>query len=257
MSTTMPTVVQQNIPHDVELEVIVVDNNSSDNTKELVLDFASKTCSPIIRYVYEEKVGLSHARNTGISISNGQVVAFLDDDVLVSSDWIKNILNTYVTHPDTYSVGGKTIPYCDPPIPIWFKGKMLRFVGGHNLGEHEILITGRSSLQGANMSFRRDVFNRIGLFRNHLGRRGKMVFSHEDFEYFQRIYKHNLTVYYNPRAIVKHYMPKERLAFKQLLKTRFYGGMSEAKVDFLFFRNMFVTLKTLKKILFTFVIIHY
>ena len=78
-------------------EVIVVDNNSADATRQVVEPFIA---SGIVRYAFEPSQGLSHARNHGLSIARADLIAFTDDDVRVTSTWIRSIVDTFAEHPD-------------------------------------------------------------------------------------------------------------------------------------------------------------
>jgi glycosyltransferase involved in cell wall biosynthesis len=95
----------QEITHGFSWEVILVDNNSSDQTKEYTKNYA-KNCNFLLRYDFELKQGLSHARNHGIKTSNGDILIFIDDDIRVSIQWLQSIYNTFKAH-QCDAVGGR------------------------------------------------------------------------------------------------------------------------------------------------------
>lgn len=100
-------------------EVIIVNNNSTDKTLEVVDRFAKKY--PNIRTVQELNQGLSHARNRGWREARGKYVAYIDDDAKASPDWCKRILNTFSTvTPTPAAVGGQIFPYYETLPPAWF-----------------------------------------------------------------------------------------------------------------------------------------
>jgi glycosyltransferase involved in cell wall biosynthesis len=97
------------VPDDSSWEVILVDNNSDDDTR-LVFEEFEKHYESKIRYIFEEKRGISHARNRGIKAARGEIIAFTDDDVIVDNYWIQNIEKAFKEHNDVACVGGKILP---------------------------------------------------------------------------------------------------------------------------------------------------
>src|SRR5208283_4457645 len=88
--SALESIVAQTLPESVEWEVLVVDNNSCDQTREVVEDFCRRYPRRF-RYVFEPNQGLSHARNSGIREALGEVLAFMDDDVTVEPGWLDNL----------------------------------------------------------------------------------------------------------------------------------------------------------------------
>jgi len=108
------------IPDYLSCEVIVVDNNSDDDTR-LVVEEIEKHFELKIRYVFENKKGLSHARNRGVKEAGGEIIAFTDDDVIVDKHWIKSIDKAFKEYDDVACVGGKILPIWEIPKPKWLK----------------------------------------------------------------------------------------------------------------------------------------
>ena len=101
----------------VRYEVIVVDNNSTDGTRRVVEEFASRW--PAVRYFLEPRRGVSHARNTGIAAARAPIVAFLDDDVEADPAWVDTIKRTFDDHPGIDCIGGKIEARWATPPPAW------------------------------------------------------------------------------------------------------------------------------------------
>jgi glycosyltransferase involved in cell wall biosynthesis len=146
-------------------EVIVVDNNSTDETRRVVEAFV--TPHGRLRYVFEPRQGLSHARNTGIVEARADIVAFTDDDVRVSPAWVAVISAAFARHPQVDCLGGRILPIWPGPTPKWLTP--LRWVGPLALQDYgeepfEVAAHRPLSLAGANLAFRKSLFNRIGLF---------------------------------------------------------------------------------------------
>ncbi len=102
----------------VSYEVIVVDNNSTDNTRATIESFIARGHDNL-RYVFEPKQGIAHGRNAGIAAAQGDIIAFTDDDVVVTDNWIATIKQTFAENPKVDYIGGKILPRWVEPPPQW------------------------------------------------------------------------------------------------------------------------------------------
>ncbi len=145
-------------------EVIVVDNNSTDDTHHHIESFATKALN--LRHVFEPKQGLSHARNAGILAAGAPLVAFTDDDVRVSRDWVSTIARLFAEHPEAGCVGGKVLPTLSGPWPGWLTREHWSPLALLDYGDTAFHVdaTRRLCLIGANSAYRREVFDQIGMF---------------------------------------------------------------------------------------------
>ena len=114
LSKSIESVLNQSLDRD-SYEIMVVDNASSDNTEEVVSSFSEQG----VRYVFEERLGLSYARNTGIESASGRYVAFLDDDAVADASWLESIVNFFRDFPEAGAVGGKVFPIYEKEKPKW------------------------------------------------------------------------------------------------------------------------------------------
>ena len=203
-------------------ELLVVDNNSSDGTKECVADFASQS-KLNVRYVFEEHQGLAWARNRGISEANGDVIVFTDDDVVLDRSWLAEISSAFQRF-DCAAAGGRILPLWEGPEPDWYDarpGSVLRPVVAHfDLGDCAGIAT--DFPYGANMAFRKAVFAQIGLFRTDLGRIGNGRILGEESELMERLVAAGGSIIYVPSAIVHHRVPKAR-ATKAYCRSWYFG----------------------------------
>ena len=119
-------------PKDAAWELVVVDNNSSDNTREVVDLFIEKSGIPC-GYVFENKQGLSYARNNGVAEAKGEILSFTDDDVIVDKNWLQNIEHEF-KEKDVACIGGKILPIWEKPQPEWLKGELMQFLALQDLG---------------------------------------------------------------------------------------------------------------------------
>lgn len=204
LSKTLESLMQQTLGRAL-YEVIVVDNNSQDLTKQVVSRY------PQVRYIHEEKLGLSYARNTGIQAARGDIIAFIDDDAEASAGWLESLLEIYESAPEAWAVGGKVLPIWDATKPEWLTERYYRSLSLVEWGESARPLHWPERIIGTNCSFRRRVFTEIGLFDTNLGRLGNLLLGEEDREIQQRIHGLGHLVYYTPKAIVHHHVPASRM----------------------------------------------
>lgn len=221
--------VQQDYPSD-DYEIIVIDNNSKDNTRDVILQAAEEYKEYTIRYVLEEKQGLSVARNRAIREANGQYILFLDDDAVACRDWISQIINVFEMDISIGCVGGKIDPIWEVPEPMWIpKDNRSLFT----ILDYANDITEMKSPYipfGANVAFRLSVFNHLAPFREDLGRVGNNLLSSEESELIARI-RTEYKIYYTPYGAVQHKVAKERTTKKWFLRRIYWQGVSDAIRD--------------------------
>lgn len=166
-------------------EVLIVDNNSNDATREVVA--AAQREWPRLRYAFEAAQGLSHARNRGIAETSGAVILFTDDDVLPEPDWLETTLAGMEKY-QADACGGYIAPIWEAPPPDWLTERFYGFLAVRTDRSDDYPITQPSqSPYGANMAMKRTVFDRVGLFDTERGRKGKVLASGEDGDMFERI----------------------------------------------------------------------
>jgi glucosyl-dolichyl phosphate glucuronosyltransferase len=186
----------------INWELIVVDNNSNDNTKEIINQYINRL--PNLTYKFEPQQGLSYARNLGIHSAQGEIIAFTDDDVLPNTDWLAQIQYNM----DTYNCdacGGYIEPKWEAPAPPWLTEIFYGFLAlKTNLNGPRQLSIDDELPFGANMIFRKSIFSRFGLFDTQKGRKGNILAGGEDIEIFERIINANCSVYYFPNIKVVH-----------------------------------------------------
>jgi glucosyl-dolichyl phosphate glucuronosyltransferase len=213
----LESVAAQVMPPDTGWEVIVVDNNSADQTREVVESFCRNDSSGRFRYLFEPRQGLSNARNGGIREARGEIIAFMDDDVSVDPMWLKN-LTASLCLGNWAGAGGRILPPPDFTPPSWLTlgGKM--DVGGplafFDLGD----VAGelKKPPYGANMAFRKSMFEKYGGFRADLGHCGDSLVGNEDTEFGDRLMTAGERLCYEPSSVVYHPVPEERLSKKYL-----------------------------------------
>ena len=198
---------------------------------EALLEFY-KSCTPNdVKIVVSEGYGLSYARNAGIRSAKGEIIAFIDDDAVADERWLENLIKNY-NDPQVVGVGGLIIPIWQSNRPVWFPEELDWVVGCSYKGMPECKSYVRNPI-GCNMSFRKDVFEKVGYFKTDIGRLGKKPIAGEEAELSVRI-MHKIPgakIVYDPCAVVYHNVPKERTRLKYVMKRSFYEGFSKALIS--------------------------
>jgi glycosyltransferase involved in cell wall biosynthesis len=196
----------------VSWEVIVVDNNSNDQTRAIVEVYCEKYPARY-RYVFEQQQGLSRARNTGIRVAQGEIIAFIDDDVIAERTWLQSLTGSF-DDVQWAGAGGRVAPPMDFRPPYWLTIGGEMDLGGalalFDLGDLPIEM--KRAPYGANMAFRKTMFDKHGTFRVDLGRCGTSLLSGEDTEFGKRLMAADERLRYEPSAVVHHPVPAERLS---------------------------------------------
>lgn len=228
---TLKTLAAQSVPAGNALEIIVVDNNSTDETKQTVESMA-KSCRWPLRYVFEANQGLSFARNRGIAEARGSMIAFTDDDVLPTASWVQRLVDAFEDY-QADAVGGRVLPRWLSNPPPWvtypsIRGQVLASLAMLDHGDDVIVMDASRSyfLAGANMAFRKAALEEVGGFRTDLGRVGKKLISGDDTEMIQRLFDAGKRVVYAPEAVVHHKVQPERMRLGYFRRWRFHGSRS-------------------------------
>ena len=183
-------------------EVVVVDNNSTDGTRDVVAAFAARS-NGRIRYGFESRQGLSYGRNTGIGLARAPIIALTDDDVRVAPDWVSRIARTLQENPDVDFLGGRVLPNWIEPPPPWLTTAHWSPLALQDYGDAPMW-TGRERavcLVGASLAFRRRVFETVGLFTPALGRIKDGIGSTEDHDMQLRVWRAGLRGQYTPAVV--------------------------------------------------------
>lgn len=195
-----------------------------------LIEFYKSRFSKDVLIVVSENRGLSNARNAGIKNANGDIICFLDDDAVADEKWLENLVKSY-TDKDVVCVGGFIRPFWEQGTPKWFPEELYWIVGCSYKGLPEHKAAVRNPI-GCNMSFRKEVFKKVGLFRADIGRFGKRLQGSEEPELTMRIFKNieQSKIIYDPSAVVHHKIPKQRGSLKYVWVRSFYEGLSKAAI---------------------------
>jgi len=232
---TLAALRELSMPADCDVEILVVDNNSTDDTAQAVSDAASRSKVPIV-YLKESHQGKSFALNCGLAVARGDVIALTDDDVLPAQDWLSRLVEGFRGRDVTF-VFGKVLPRweCVPPPEllttraqnIW--GPLAIVDYGDFAVEYRPDSLSQRLPIGANLAFARTALTTIGGWRTDLGKVNNSLISGEDHEIFVRLRRHGLYAgYYDPKISVRHFVPASRLTRRYFRQWFYWHGKTNA-----------------------------
>jgi glycosyltransferase involved in cell wall biosynthesis len=209
---------QSSLPYEI---IVVLDTREEqENFNRYLCKVTTLPCN----IAYTGKKGLAAARNKGIEMSNGDIIAFIDDDAIADSQWIYEIQKTFSTSKMAGVVGG-------PVSPIF---------EGNSIDEKFYWVIGCTGTTpppsrpiGCNMAFRREIFNKIGSFNEDLGRVRKKLAVGEETDLFLRISTliPEFLIIFNEKAKVFHKTPDHRLTIRYFLKRSYEEGYSKSRIS--------------------------
>jgi GT2 family glycosyltransferase len=179
----------------------------------------------------KEKQGLSGARNSGIGVASGSLIAFLDDDAIAGPEWLEQV-SLAMADLSLLGMGGAVRPDWEGREPLWFPAEFYWVVGCTYLGMPQEGAPIRNPI-GANMCIRREVFQAIGGFRQEIGRVGTLPVGCEETELCIRARQHwpDRFFLYLPQASVTHFVPKKRSTWRYFCSRCYAEGFSKAVVS--------------------------
>ena len=213
------------------LEILVVDNGSTDDTRDRVATRSRAGPHPL-RYIREDRLGQSHARNRGIREAAGDWILFTDDDVMVDPAWAVR-LPAELELLGVRAGGGRVVPVWPESLPPWVatEGPLLEriaFVEYALPGGPRLLGDDDPSPVGCNMAIHRSLVAAGDPFSVRLGHRGHRLLGGEDTEFFARLRSAGVGLGYVPDALISHPVEPERLALTYLLRRRYWEGYGSA-----------------------------
>jgi len=228
LAKALDGVAAQTFQEPVDWEVLVVDNNSRDETREVVDDFCRRYPGRF-RYLFEPEPGKSHALNAGIRDARGEILAFMDDDVMIEPTWLQNL--TAALHNSEWAgSGGRILPEQTFSPPRW-----LSVEGRYAMPTLVFFDRGLEARPlveppyGTNMAFRKQMFEKYGGFRIDLGPRPGSEIRNEDTEFGRRLLAAGERFRYEPSAIVYHPTPEHRIRKDYFLKWWFDFGRASVR----------------------------
>ncbi len=222
----LDSIAVQNVPESVEWDCLIVDNNSTDRTRDVMEKYCHQNPTRF-SYVFEPKQGLSNARNAGVQNARGAILAFTDDDAVVAPDWIWNLTSS-LDGKEWAGAGGRIIPVWQGSLPVWLSKDDLNTIGpfgGFDQGPEAGPL--KLPFYGGNMAIRREAFGKYGLFRVDLGRSNTNLMGREDVEIANRMLAAGEQLRYEPHAVIWHPIAESRMKKSYVLRWTYWQSQSE------------------------------
>lgn len=230
LTEVLEAFLRQSFNRSIHWELIVVDNNSKDNTTKVAERFLERI--PNLRIIFEKKQGLIYARRRGYLASKGKIISYIDDDNIVSSNYVESMYLFFTQHPQAGVVGPKILPLIDYEPPAYFD-YIKPSLAIRDIGEKEKNITHGffGHPPGAGMTIPRYLLA-IFFSKNRCtlsGRTADSLASGEDTLIALAIRNQGYEWWYNPHCNILHKLPKARMSLEYL--TRLFTGFGQCQIE--------------------------
>ncbi|HEX3104260.1 MAG TPA: glycosyltransferase [Terriglobales bacterium] len=229
LKRTLESLLAADTPTGLSVTVTVVDNNSSDATRETVESYHAKF-SGRLRYVFEKKQGRSQALNAGINSTSGDLIGMIDDDEQIDRQWFRRIYEMFAGGEVDF-IGGPYVPHWPGTPPSWLPRDHAGVIGVVNGGPLHAYGTSDAELMGGNAVISRAMLTKVGLYSTDLGRNGKRPLADEDTDMYHRLLSAGARGMYVPDLIIYHYIHPDRLTKRYFRRWHFWRGVSSGVLD--------------------------
>jgi glycosyltransferase involved in cell wall biosynthesis len=237
LARTLDSLAESRVPEALRWEVIVVDNNSTDATRQAIESRAVWYPAPL-RRIFEPRQGKSHALNAGIGASAAPLIVFTDDDVRVPPGWLEAGVRPLLERADIDYTGGPVRGMFDTPPPAWIDGDRGLLWGPIALvdyGPEPFIFEERQRIAlGVNMAARRSLIDRVGGFHPELERKGTSLMGQGQAEFFFRTRAAGRYGLYVPEMVLEHHVPAARLTRAYYRRWWYWKGIARARIQDVF-----------------------
>lgn len=223
----LKSLAENDYPHS-DYEIVLVDNNCTDNTAAECERFRHDYPTVNLQYRIETSQGLSYARNNGIKSAKGEILIYVDDDALTSKEYLKSYADFFEANSQAMAAGGPVEPIYEGKEPEWFSFYTRQPITGElYLGKKQRIFPKGKYPIGCNSAYRKSVFEEVGLFNVELGRKGTGLLGAEEKDLFDKMVSKGIQFYYIPTAILYHLIAEQRLNLEYFEKLTLSIGRSE------------------------------
>jgi glycosyltransferase involved in cell wall biosynthesis len=210
-------------------EVIVVDNNSKDDTEARCRAFIGTHPDAHFLFLSESRQGASYARNTGAALAQGGLLVFMDDDAVAEPEFLSRIREFFAAHPTAGGMGGRIIPRYIPAEPKWMSHFVSSLVGNFDYSPHTVEFAPFKYPLESNMVVRKDDFDTVGGFNTELpGVKGTLRIGGEGKEFFFKLRNLGRTIWYDPNVRVEHVVEVSKLTREYMYRVASGIGRGES-----------------------------
>ncbi|MBV9958689.1 MAG: glycosyltransferase family 2 protein [Acidobacteria bacterium] len=220
-------------PRGLEVCALVVDNNSTDETRRTVEE-CQQQLDLEIRYLFEPRQGKSRALNTAIETADGDLLGMIDDDEEVAPNWLTAIADVFGQRwTEVDFIGGRYVPQWELEPPRWIPKQYTGVVGFSNPGEEELPYGSsfKGMMPGGNAVVKLSVLREVGGYNESLGPVGKNLMGCEDDDMYHRLLDAGKRGLYCPQLNIYHRVPAYRLTKKYFRRWCYGWGASQSVID--------------------------
>jgi len=223
----MESLYQQSLSREL-FEVIVVNNNSTDHTQTICLEFIQYHPDAHFYYYNEPRQGASYARNSGAAYAQSPLLCFMDDDAIAEKEYLKRIIDFFAQYPDAGGLGGRIIPKYIPEEPKWMSHYVSSLVGHFDYSPTITIFSPNKYPLESNMIIRKQDFDAIKGFNTALpGVVGNLRIGGEGKDFFFRLKALGRTIYYDPSIRVQHVVETAKLTKEYMYRVASGIGRGE------------------------------
>jgi glycosyltransferase involved in cell wall biosynthesis len=231
LGLTLEALARQRWPRE-QLDVIVADNGSADDTRQVVE--GARDAGLPVRYLFVAEPGKSHAVNAALRLTRGDLIAFTDDDVEPEPEWLAGLARA-IEETGADFLAGRILPRWEVAPPAWMSASLHGVLAIPDNGPARLPITAAvpSPIMpiGSNMAVRSAVIARVGGLRTDLGKLEGSLRTGEDHEFFRRLLQAGYCGVYEPSAVVRHFVPASRLNRGYFRRWLFQNGRDVARLE--------------------------
>jgi glucosyl-dolichyl phosphate glucuronosyltransferase len=217
------------------VEIIIVDNGSTDQSAKVCQILKEKFCRLEWRYFYEDMPGLLSGRHRGAAEARGEVLAYLDDDAVLAPTWLESLKDAF-QDPGVALVGGPSLPFYDVPPPAWAKALWLEVEEGLICGSLSLIDLGKAKkvidprfVWGVNLSIRKNIFRECeGFHPDCIPKSLQRYQGDGETGLTLKVKEKRLPAVYHPGVAVAHIIPASRLTPEALEQRAFYQGVCDS-----------------------------
>jgi glucosyl-dolichyl phosphate glucuronosyltransferase len=237
LADALDSLAESRVPESLRWEAIVVDNNSTDETRHVVETRAPRYPAPL-RWLFEKSQGKSRALNTGIAAASGGVIVFTDDDVRIPAGWLAAAVRPLLQRSEIDYTGGPVRPMWQAPAPKWLRdesGPMWGPLALVDYGVQPFIFEDRRRIAlGVNMAVRASLIDAIGGFHPALDRCGTSLLGQGQAEFFFRSRAAGARGLYVPEMMIDHVVPASRLTRSYFRRWWYWKGIARARLEALY-----------------------
>lgn len=227
LSRTLQSLVVQKFSAE-EFQIIIIDNNSSDNTWEVCKSFIEEYSCLQIEYYKETNQGLSYALNRGIKEAKGDYIVYVDDDETVAPDHLYRLSVHLYKYPKMELIASPVVPLYEDREPKWMSLFTQRLIGGSFNAGNKLKKLGKGKYPGTGHTvIKRELYRKFGDYNTELGRKGSGLLGAEDKDMAFRLINNNIACYYIPDIPIYHHIPKYKLTDEFFTRLTYSIGKSE------------------------------